>query len=175
MPNSTEENNVIECLAKFEGLKELLEEDISEEQPSAAEFKNVTSNHPAFKELYLQLRVVQKKYKARYVPNTVTETLFNAPESQYKYNDNWLNEIKSDFKRVNKNVVIFLDSQTSVCESDKEQKFNETSQTEVTMLLKKLSLEKSQVTSSIDETYKHLQSLTSINANQGLVYSNLQH
>ena len=55
MPISTEENNVIECFAKFEGLKELLEEDILEEQPSVAELKNVSSNHPAFKELYLQL------------------------------------------------------------------------------------------------------------------------
>ena len=100
MPISAEENNVIECFAKFEGLKELLEEDILEEQPSSAEFKNVASNHPAFKELYLQLRVVQRKYKTRFVPNTVTETLFNAPESQYKYNDNWLNEVKSDFKKL---------------------------------------------------------------------------
>ena len=61
MPISSEENNVIECFARFEGLKELLEEDIEEENPSPAEFKNVSNNHPAFKELYLQLRVAQKK------------------------------------------------------------------------------------------------------------------
>ena len=74
---SSEENSVIEHYARFEGVKELLEEDIAEEDPSQAEYSNVSSNHPPFKELYLQVRVVQQKYKAKFVPNTVTEEAFN--------------------------------------------------------------------------------------------------
>ena len=103
MPVSSEENNVIECFARFEGLKELLEEDISEDQPSAAEYKNVSSNHPPFKELYLQLRVAQKKYKAKFVPNATSESEFNKADSSYKFNDTWLEKVKCDFKKVNKN------------------------------------------------------------------------
>ena len=74
---SSEENNLIESYARFEGLRELLEEDVAEVSPSDAEYSNVSSNHPAFKELYLQVRVVQKKYKGRFVPSVVTEEVFN--------------------------------------------------------------------------------------------------
>ena len=174
MPVSSEENNVIECFARFEGLKELLEEDISEDQPSAAEYKNVSSNHPPFKELYLQLRVAQKKYKAKFVPNATSESEFNKADSSYKFNDTWLEKVKCDFKKVNKDVVIFLDNQESKNENVEEQKFSETSVPEISMLLKKINLEKAQVTSSLDDTYKRLHSMTDINPNQGVIYSNLQ-
>ena len=81
---SSEENNLIESYARFEGLRELLEEDVAEVSPSDAEYSNVSSNHPAFKELYLQVRVVQKKYKGRFVPSVVTEEVFNEEASPYK-------------------------------------------------------------------------------------------
>ena len=174
MPVSTEENSVIESFARFEGLKELLEEDIEEDQPSAAEICNVSSNHPAFKELYLQLRVAQKKYKAKFVPKVISEVAFNASDSAYPYNDSWLEKCKSDFKKVNKNVVIFLESQNSKTADEPEQKFQTSSASEVTMMLKKINLEKSQVTSSLDESFKRLHSVSELNPNQGVVYSNLQ-
>ena len=178
MPVSTEENSVIESFARFEGVKELLEEDIAEDQPSAAEISNVASNHPAFKELYLQLRVAQKKYKTKFVPKVVTEDAFNASDSTFVYNDIWLDQCKSDFKKVNRQVVIFLESKNSKNENENEnvpeQKFQDTSTSKVTMMLKKINLEQSQVTSSLDESFKRLHSLTELNPNQGVVYGNLQ-
>ena len=54
-----EKNSVFECFVKFEALKELIEDDINEESPSKTEFLNVTNNHPAFKDLYLEVRVTQ--------------------------------------------------------------------------------------------------------------------
>ena len=84
MPGSSEENSVIEHYARFEGVKELLEEDIAEDEPTQAEYSNVSSNHPAFKELYLQVRVFQQKYKPKYMPNTLTLEAFNdATQSPY--------------------------------------------------------------------------------------------
>ena len=46
---SAEENSVFECYAKFEAVKELLEDDISEDSPSKSEFTNVSTNHSVFK------------------------------------------------------------------------------------------------------------------------------
>ena len=76
---SVEEINIVECHAKFVALKELLEDDIEESSPSQSEFINVSANHPVFKDLYLQLRVAQQKYKNKFVPNQITEAEFNAP------------------------------------------------------------------------------------------------
>ena len=42
MPTSTEEINVVKSFAKFEALKELLEDDNGESNPSQYEYKNVT-------------------------------------------------------------------------------------------------------------------------------------
>ena len=46
---SVEENNLIEQIAKFEGLKELLEDDLNEEEFSLPTYSNISANHPAFK------------------------------------------------------------------------------------------------------------------------------
>ena len=175
MPGSSEENSVIEHYARFEGVKELLEEDIAEDEPTQAEYSNVSSNHPAFKELYLQVRVVQQKYKSKYVPNTVTEEAFNdATQSPYKYNDLWLDKVKKDFKKVNKDVVNFMESRDANVSNKKEEKFCALAIEEVTKLAGRITLESTQVTRSIDDTYKKLHGLTAINPNQSQVYSNLQ-
>ena len=73
---SVEENNLIEQIAKFEGLKELLEDDLNEEEFSLPTYSNISANHPAFKQLYLDLLVAYKKYKNRFVPSSVTEDDF---------------------------------------------------------------------------------------------------
>ena len=49
------------------------------------------------KQSYLDLRVAYKKYKARYVPNVVSEVDFNAAEYTYTYNDTWLEKTKKEF------------------------------------------------------------------------------
>ena len=174
---SSEELKVIEQYARFEALKELLEDDIGESSPSQAEFTNVSDNHPAFKQLYLELRVAQANYKSRFVPGTITKEDFNEDASTYKFNDVWLVSVKEDFKKVNKAVVNFLDTKTatkSVSHSEEEKKFDKNVAEEVTKLVGKIKLESEQVTASIDEVYKRLQSVTDINPNQGQVYSNLQ-
>ena len=65
---SSEEKNVLEQLAKFDGLKELLEDDVAETEPDEDVVQNVAANHPPFKQLYLELVVAYTKYKARFVP-----------------------------------------------------------------------------------------------------------
>ena len=174
MPTSTEEIKVLETFAKFEALQELLEEDISEESPSNTEFKNVAANHPAFKDLYLEIRVTQQKYKNRLVPAQVTETEFNDPGSLFKYNDIWLAELKQTFKRVNKAVIKFLDDCASPVDETKEEKISTALNEEITRLVNKISLECSHVTSTLDSTFQKLKNMTEINPSQSQVYANLQ-
>ena len=54
MPTSTEEINVLESYTKFEALRELIEDDIVESNASQYEFKNVSTNHPPYKDMYLE-------------------------------------------------------------------------------------------------------------------------
>ena len=174
MPTSVEENNVLESHAKFEALRELLEDDVNEESPSQTEYKNVSSNHPAFKDLYLALRVSQQKYKNRFVPGQVSEDVFNSPGSSYKYNDNWMAEVKQLFKQVNKSVIKFLDNWTPSVDPSVEQKVNAANMDEITRLINKITLECNHVTTTVDSTFTKLNSVTSINPNQSQVYANLQ-
>ena len=48
MPTSAEEIKVLESYAKFEALQELIEDDFDEENPSQAEYSNISENHLAF-------------------------------------------------------------------------------------------------------------------------------
>ena len=147
---SSEEIKVIEQNARFEGLRDLLEDDANEGAPTQAEFSNVTDNHPAFKQLYLDIRVVQTNYKSKFVPGTVTEEEFNDGASIYKYNDVWLGAVKEDFKRVNRLVINFLDSRTTNVHNDEEQKFHSANTSQVSRLVSKIKLESDQATSSLD-------------------------
>ena len=176
---SSEENKLIEQLAKFEGLKELLEDDIEEDTPHQSVFTNVADNHPPFKELYLELRVAHQRYKNRFVPATVSETDFNATGSPCRYNDPWFLSVKKEFQRVNRAVVAFLESKSNsngaaASNSGEEQKIVVAAKAEVERVISKVRLESKQVTQSIDETFKKLHSHTSINPNQSQIYSNLQ-
>jgi hypothetical protein len=145
-PVSSEEISLIDHLAKFEGLKELLEDDIEETNPAQSVFSNVGSNHPPFKQLYLDLRVAYRKYKSRFVPSSITEVDFNDIGSPHKYNDPWLDTIKKEFQRVNNDVVTFLDSRTASASSSSvdEQKFNLAAKAEVDRILSKIRLESRQ-------------------------------
>ena len=115
---SVEENNLIEQIAKFEGLKELIEDDLDEEDPPLSTYSNVASNHPPFKQLYLDLRVAFKKYKGRFVPSSITEEEFNAAGSPFQYNDDWVDGMKKEFQKVNKRVVTFLESKSVANNAD---------------------------------------------------------
>ena len=147
---SSEEIKVIEQNARFEGLRDLLEDDATDDAPTQAEFSNVTDNHPAFKQLYLDLRVVQTNYKSNFVPGTLTEEEFNDGASTYKYNDVWLGAVKEDFKRVNRLVINFLDSRTTNVHNDEEQKFHSANTSQVSRLVSKIKLESDQATSSLN-------------------------
>ena len=169
-----EENSVLECYAKFEAVKELLEDDISEDSPSKSEFTNVSTNHPVFKDLYLQVRVSQQKYKCKFVPGQVTEAEFNSPGSSYRYNDTWLLELKQTFKKVNKDVVNFLDNWAQPVDQNNEEKIKVAVVEEISRIVEKINLECFHVSSTLDSTFKKLYSVTEINPNQSQVYTNLQ-
>ena len=87
MPPTSEENFVIEQNAKFEGLRELLEDDMDDLDLDDAVFDSVATNLPELKQQYLSLKVAQAKYKGRFVASAVSELDFNASGSTYKYND----------------------------------------------------------------------------------------
>ena len=81
------ENAVIEEYAKFEGFKELLEDDLLDPEPDKAVFISVKENEIELKKQYLSIKVAQTKYKAKFVPASISEDGFNAQDSSYKYND----------------------------------------------------------------------------------------
>ena len=175
---SVEENNLIEQIAKFEGLKELIEDDLREEDPAMSTYTNIASNHPPFKQLYLDLRVAYKKYKSRFVPSSITEVEFNATDSPFQYNDNWVDSIKKEFQKVNKNVVTFLESK-NVNNADKypsqtEEKCSTALKEQNVRLFSKIRSEMTQLTGSVDETYRKLRSQTELNPNQAQIYTAFQ-
>ena len=71
------ENAILEQYAKFEGYKELLEDDLEEAEPDSDLFKNVKENQSEIKKLYIEVKVAQTKYKSKLVPANVTEVVFN--------------------------------------------------------------------------------------------------
>ena len=170
---SSEEKAVLEQLAKFNGLKELLEDDIDETDPDESVFTNVSENHPPFKQLYLDLVVAYTKYKSRFVPATVTEVDFNSAESSYTYKDNWKRDIKKEFRKINKSAVDFLRKGSERVTNDTEDKYNLAALEECDKVITKVNLESGQVTKSLDETYKNIQSVSGINLSQAQVYNNL--
>ena len=155
MPPTSEENMMIEQNAKFEGLKELLEDDMEDLDLDDAVFDSVATNLPELKQQYLSLKVAQARYKGRFVTSAVSELDFNASGSQYKYNDPYLDGVKKDFQRVNKAALAFLRRRNAGDAA--EDKVQVTDIAEVERILAKVKLEAAQVTSSLDETYKKLQ------------------
>ena len=176
MPTSSEEIALIEQEAKFNAFKELLEIDIEEESASQTKYSIVASRLPKFEEHYLILKVAYKKYKRRIVPSVASEADFNHTASTYEYNDPWIKSITRDFVKLNDAVVTYLDTKPPSVPSDPgaEEKCNLASRAQVEKIISKIRLESSQVTESLDETYKRLGSLTQINTGQSQVYNNLK-
>ena len=170
---SSEERTVLEQVAKFNGLKELLEDDMEETDPDESIFTNVAENHPPFKQLYLDLVVAYTKYKSRFVPGTVSEVEFNLADSSYTYKDSWMSDMKKEFRRINKSAVDFLRKGSEIVSNDTEEKVNLAAVEECDKVITKVNLESGQVTLSLDETYKNLQSVSEINLSQAQVYNNL--
>ena len=168
-----EENVLIEQVAKLEALQELLEDDTGQESPTIVEVNNVASNHPAFKEVYLNLRVAYKKFKMKFVPSSVSEEQFNSSDSPYKYNDVWISKLKKDFQKVNGDVVAFLakTSSASSARQDEDTKENSANKEEIKEIILRFKSGSSHLTQAIDEIFKKLQSLTEINPNQAQIYS----
>ena len=175
MPRSSEEFALIEQIAKLDGLRELLEDDIAEPSPSQADFSNVEANHPPFKQLYLDLRVAYSKYKSKYVPAVVTEEEFNSSVSTYSFNDPWILVTKETFQRVNKYIVHFLNKGAKSSNSEhQEEKVNVASKVEFERLVAKIKSESNQLTIALDDSFKTLQSVPHINPNQTQIYSSHQ-
>ena len=104
-----------------------------------------------------------QKYKNRFLPAHCSEADFNSLRSSYKFNDNWLAEAKETFKRVNKNVINFIDSWSPPADPAKEEKLNKAVVEEINRLIEKIKLECTNVTATLDSTFKKLYSLTDIN------------
>ena len=120
---SAEENQLSEQFAKYVALQEMLGDDVECESPSKTEFANAAQHLPLYKQAYLDLRVAYKKYKLRFVTSVVSEEEFNVTESEYTYNDPWLEDIKKDFYKFNKTVLKFLENNPSEI-SGEEEKFS---------------------------------------------------
>ena len=56
------ENAVLEEYAKFDGFKELLEDDMLEPDPDNDVFANIKENQAELKKQYLNIKVAQAKY-----------------------------------------------------------------------------------------------------------------
>ena len=108
--------------------------------------------------------------------SVASEADFNNIASAYEYNDPWIKSITRDFVKLNDAVVTYLDTKPPSVPSDPgaEEKFNLASRAQVEKIISKIRLESSQVTESLDETYKRLGSLTQINTGQSQVYNNLK-
>ena len=134
------ENAILEEYAKFEGYKELLEDDLEEQEPDLDILNNAKENQTELKKQYLNIKVAQSKYKAKLVPASVTETVFNAADSHYKYNDTWLSSVKKDYQKVHKAVSAFLRREKGADEQKSESKLVVSSADEVSKLTNKMSL-----------------------------------
>ena len=174
MPTSSEEIALIEQIAKLDGLRELLEDDIAEANPTQANYSNVEANHPPFKQLYLDVRVAFRRYKNKYMPSAVTEEQFNAPDSSYSFNDAWMLETKQTFQRVNNSIVTFLIPTPSSNSDSQEEKLSVIAKFEFDRIATKVKSDSKQLTSALDESFKTLQSVPNINPNQSQIHSSHQ-
>ena len=165
------ENTLIEETAKFDGYKELIEDDLKDKEPGPDVYADVRKNQEEIKKQYLSLKVAQAKYKAKLVSSQVPVEQFNDINSAYKYTDAWLESKKKEYQKLNKNASAFLKGEKDKLSSDTELKFNVATGDEVHRLIKKISTESSQVKAAITDIYSSLEKLDSINLSQAKVYT----
>ena len=114
MPGAcSEEIKVAEQHAKLEAIQEIIEDDIEETNPTIEAYDNVAEKRPIYNQLYLDLRAVWATYRNKYVPDKVSEGEFNSEQSEHKFNDTWLSEVKKVYKRVDRAAAKFLKDKTS--------------------------------------------------------------
>ena len=188
MPGAcSEEIKVAEQHAKLEAIQEIIEDDIAETNPTIEAYDNVAEKRPTYNQLYLDLRAVWATYRNKYVPDKVSEGEFNSEQSEHKFNDTWLSEVKKVYKRVDRAAAKFLKDKTSGSEDAErcskgvlpqsdvaEEKHKKSSKEVVDREIKRIESESKQVTASIDSAFKALEKNETINANQGVVYSNMR-
>ena len=168
------ENAIIEQYAKFEGYKELLEDDLEEAEPDQDLFANIRENLSEIKKQYLEVKVAQAKYKSKIVPVTCSENAFNDTNSAYKYNDLWVVAIKKEYQRVQKAASSFLKKEKSIEEAHSEPKVVVCAADEVTNLSRKIKLEIQQAETALNDTFTKLSEASEINVNQVQVYNQLK-
>ena len=167
------ENAVLEEFAKFEGYKELLEDDMEDTEPDCDVIKNVKENQAELKKQYLNVKVAQTKYKAKLLPASVLEVDFNCENSVYKYNDLWLASVKKEFQRVHKAVSAYLRNEKSADLQD-DSKTSTASAEEATILIRKIKLEIQQVETSLKDTFTRLSESKELNFSQAQMYNELK-
>ena len=168
------ENALIEEAARFDGYKELLEDDIGDDNPDDDVFESVRKNQSELKQQYLNLKVAQAKYKAKFVPAAVTEADFNDKDSAYQYSDPWLENMKKEYQSVNKAASTFLKGEHVVGNAAVEQKVQVAAAGEIQKIITKIAMESGQVEGALDDTYKKLQHIVDINPSQAKVYKDLK-
>ena len=158
-PPTTVVNSVIEEFAKFSAMKELIEDDLENEEPDESKVETIKSNQSEMKQFYLTTKVAQSKYKSGSLSDTITEEIFNSSEQTYKYNDTWISTVKKMYQDRNKAVSTFLNGVKTGTEEETEKKFSLTKQDELKTVLKKIKSESKHVTAVLDSSYLKLQAL----------------
>ena len=168
------ENAVLEEYAKFDGFKELLEDDMLEPDPDNDVFANIKENQAELKKQYLNIKVAQAKYKNKVVSAAVTESVFNSEDSSYKYNDVWMSNVKKEYQRVHKNASSFLKKEHATEEAKFESNTIAVAADEVANLSRKIKLEIQQAEIAVNDTMTNLTESQQINYSQAQVYTDLK-
>ena len=174
MPTSAEELALVEQEARYDAIKELLEIDLKEESPSQAKYNSVTSRFAKLEEHYLNLKVAFKKYRKRIVPSQASEENFNddTQDGEYLYNDTWIKSITTNYVKATNDISTYLEEKdpTASQNTSEEAKVSVAAKADLEKLTTKIKLELEQVTQSVDDTYKKLEGVTSINTGQSQAY-----
>ena len=162
------ENSLLEEAARFEGYRELLEDELETTEPDEEVFSQLKLNLDEFKKQYLNLKVAQTKFKAKVVPKVISEEEFNAYNSSYKYTDAWIDSKRKEYQNIAKNVAAYLKKMK--LSSNMEEKVQVDNTEDVKKLSVRITKECQQVQASIDDTFTSLESLDSITVSQAQVY-----
>ena len=166
------ETSLLEEAGRFEGYRELLEDDLETTEPDEEVFSRLKLNLDEFKKQYLNLKVAQTKFKAKVVPKVISEEEFNAYNSSYKYTDTWIETKRKEYQNMTKNVAVYL--KKGKLSSNIEEKVQVDNTEDVKKLSVRITKECQQVQASIDDTFTSLESLDSITVSQAQVYKDLK-
>ena len=166
------ENAVLEEAAKFEGFKELLEDDLEDSEPANV-LENIRLNLDELKKQYLSLKVAQSKFKNKLL-SSVSEADFNGINSPHKYTDAWLNSKKQEYQAISKTASAFLRKHLHSEHEEKEGKAKVNTYEDISKIAKKITLESQQVEIAVTDAYTSLHEAESINLSQANIYNELK-